>query len=138
MATMRAILVVWLGSLACVLTTADAHAADWPRWGGTTDANMVSAETGLPDLRPSAGEATTRISSPESPHVKWNVRLGGTTWGNATVADGRVFVGTAGPDRKGGAVKCFDEATASLRWQLVSPMRKFAFQSAQEIKNILK
>ena len=30
----------WLASL---------HAADWPRWGGRDDSNMVSEEKGLPE-----------------------------------------------------------------------------------------
>ncbi len=105
--------------------SAAAHAAEWPQWGGTAHRNMVSSETGLPDLRPAAGETTTRLSTEDSPHVKWKVRLGATTWGNPTVAGGRVFVGTGGPDRKGGAVKCFDAATGALVWQLICPAREF-------------
>ena len=122
---MRANITAWLGGLGCLLTAAGVCAADWPRWGGTAQTNMVSTETGLPDLQPPAGEAATRLSAPESPFVKWNVRLGGTTWGNPTATGGRVFVGTAGPDRKGGVVKCFDAGTGTLRWQMISPIRIF-------------
>ena len=86
---------------------------------------MVSSETGLPALRPAVGETTTRLSTEDSPYVKWKVRLGVTTWGNPTVAGGRVFVGTSGPNRQGGAVKCFDAATGTLLWQLTCPVREF-------------
>ena len=125
MTTIRAILAVCLGTLCCVPKTADVWAADWPQWGGTANRNMVSPETGLPDLRPPAGEDTTRLSEEDSPYVKWKVRVGATVWGNPTMADGRVFAGTAGPKGRGGAVKCFDAATGTLLWQLTSPARKF-------------
>ena len=48
--------------------------------------------------------------------------MGSTTWGNPTVAGGRVFVGTF---QEGGAVKCFDAATGQLLWQFLAPQRKF-------------
>jgi outer membrane protein assembly factor BamB len=86
---------------------------------------MTSSETGLPDLRSPAGEATTRLSAADSPYVKWKFSLGTTTWGNPTVADGRVYVGTSGPNRQGGMVKCIDTATGALLWQLHCPPREF-------------
>jgi outer membrane protein assembly factor BamB len=65
-------------------------------------------------------------------NVKWVARLGGAAYGNPTVAGGRVFVGTdamtLGQDRRsaaagGGLVKCLDEATGRLLWQLAVPRR---------------
>ena len=108
-----------------VLLAAASRGADWPQWGRTADRNMVSPETGLPDLRAAAGGDTTEITAEGSPWVKWKVRLGATTWGNPTVADGRVLVGTSGPNREGGTIQCLDAATGTLRWQLVCPPRKF-------------
>src|SRR5437762_2594718 len=69
---------------------------DWPSWGGHDDHNMVSDEKGLPgafvpgDKLPSGGGidlATTK-------NVKWTAHLGTAAYGNPTVANGRVFVGT--------------------------------------------
>ena len=65
-------------------------------------------------------------------NVRWVARLGGAAYGNPTVAAGRVFVGTDDltvtldprfKRTKGGMVKCFDEATGKLLWQLVVPQR---------------
>lgn len=111
-----------------------APAADWPQWGGHDGRNMVSSETGLPDSfvpgekKPSGAGidlATTR-------NVKWVARLGSAAYGNPTVAGGRVFAGTDDltvtddprfKRTRGGLVKCLDEATGTLLWQLVVPER---------------
>ncbi len=121
---MREILLAGITAGAALLA-ATSSGADWPQWGRTADRNMISPETGLPDLRAPAGEDTTYFTSEENPCVKWKVRLGMTTWGNPTATGGRVFVGTSGPNREGGAIKCFDAATGDLVWQLICPARKF-------------
>jgi len=108
-----------------VLLAATSPGADWPQWGRTADRNMMSPETGLPDLRAPAGDDTGYFASDENPWVKWKVRLGATTWGNPTATAGRVLVGTSGPNREGGAIRCLDAATGALRWQLICPLRKF-------------
>jgi len=108
-----------------------AGAEDWPQWGGRDGRNMVSEEKGLPDSfvpgkkRPDG----SGIDPATTKNVRWVARLGSQTYGNPTVADGRVFVGTNDADlndpryrsTKGGAVKCFDEATGKLLWQFVVP-----------------
>ncbi len=127
----------WAAWLACCLVSGTAGwpsatvAKDWPQWGGTDDRNMVSGEKGLPDSfgpgekKPDGSgidPATTR-------NVKWVAKLGSQTCGNATVADGRVLIGTndcfLGDSRyratRGGLVKCFEEQTGRLLWQLVIP-----------------
>ncbi len=126
--------VVGMGLAVGLMTAGGATAADWPQWGGCDSRNMVSKETGLPDSfepgkkMPSGGgidPATTK-------NVKWTVRLGSAAYGNPTVAGGKVFVGTddltvAEDPRftrsRGGLVKCLDEATGQLVWQLVCPKR---------------
>jgi outer membrane protein assembly factor BamB len=111
-----------------------AGAADWPQWGGTDHRNLVSDETGLPSsfVPGQKDPATGNIDLATTQNVKWGVRLGGIAYGNPTVAGGRVFVGTDGMTmdadprftrREGGMVKCFDEATGKLLWQLVTPIR---------------
>ncbi|NLF72874.1 MAG: PQQ-binding-like beta-propeller repeat protein [Candidatus Anammoximicrobium sp.] len=96
---------------------------DWPQWGGRSERNMVSGERNLPDLRPRAGGPATSLNEPGNPYVKWKHRLAASTYGNPTVADGRVFVGTGGPDC--GRVVCLDEATGRLVWELIAPHREF-------------
>ena len=116
--------------LVCVCAVPRVLAADWPQWGGTDHRNMISAEKGLaesfvPGKKSLHGSgidlATTR-------NVKWVARLGSAAYGNPTVANGRVFVGTdtdtlPPPRGPGGLVKCLDEATGQLSWQLVVPER---------------
>lgn len=109
-------------------------AADWPQWGGRDDRNMVAYEKGLPDFfvpgekKPNGDGidlATTR-------NVKWVARLGSQTYGNPTVAGGRVFVGTNDfaigdpkyQSTRGGTVECLDETTGKLLWKLVIPRKE--------------
>jgi len=116
----------WLGSAAL--------AADWPQWGGHDDRNLVSGEKGLPASFEPGKKRTDGggIDMATTENVRWTARLGSAAYGNPTVANGRVFVGTddvtvAEDPRfkrtKGGIVKCFDEATGKLLWQLVVPVR---------------
>src|SRR6476659_8070213 len=87
-------------AVACVaaIVTPLLRAADWPMWGGTPSRNMFSAERNLPasaDLgkaRDSGDDGKIDLSTAKN--VKWAAKLGNTTYGNPTVAGGRVFVGT--------------------------------------------
>ena len=111
-----------------------ACAADWPQWGGRDCRNNVSEEKGLPDWfvpgeKKSGGGG---IDMATTKNVKWVARLGSAAYGNPVVAGGRVYVGTdnltlAEDPRfnrtRGGLVKCFDEATGKLLWQLAVPER---------------
>ena len=74
--------------LAGVAATA-ATAADWPQWGRTGGRNMVSPEKNLP-----ATFTPDKAQAGKSGNVKWVQRLGHSAYGNPTVADGRVYVGT--------------------------------------------
>ncbi len=114
---------VCLGFFGMALWSAAAPADDWPQWGGRSERNMVSGEKGLPDLRPRDGQEAANLNDPASPYVKWKHKLVASTYGNPTVANGRIFVGTAGPDC--GRVVCLDEATGQLVWELVAPHRDF-------------
>ena len=83
-------------------------------WGGSPDRNMVSGETGIPvswDLK--AGK-----------NVKWVSRLGSVTYGNPTIAGGKIFVATnngsvlrPGIEGDKGVVVCLDEKTGKFLWQ---------------------
>jgi outer membrane protein assembly factor BamB len=121
-----------VGRTVCLIACAcGACGADWPQWGGRDERNMVALEKGLPDCfepgtkRPDG----TGIDPQTTRNVRWTARLGSQTYGNPTVAGGRVFIGTndfALNDPKyhasqGGVLKCFQEATGRLLWQLIVP-----------------
>ncbi len=125
----------------CVLTPVIAGlcatalcAADWPQWGGRDCRIMVSTETGLADSftprKISSGNCL--IDSATDDNLKWTARLGTAAYGNPTIAGGKVFAGTdikklVDDPRRGrhhnGLVKCFDEASGALLWQLLVPNR---------------
>ncbi len=122
-----------LAVISLLATSVAAHAADWPQWGGRAERNMVSDETGLPEtFSRGTRERAGGIDSGAAKNVKWVVKLGSATYGNPTIAAGRVYVGTddmnlAGDERlkrtRGGLVQCFDEQTGKLLWRLTVPQR---------------
>ena len=78
------------------LATPPAAAQDWPLWGRDETRNMVSPETGLPSDFV-AGEfigMTDEIDHATTRNIKWIAKLGSQSYGNPTVSQGRVFVGT--------------------------------------------
>ncbi len=92
-----------------------AGTTDWPMWGGTPSRNMVSAAKGLPD--------TWDVKA--KTNVKWVADLGSQTYGNTTVAGGKVFVGTNNEllrdkqqigDR--GVLMAFKQDTGEFLWQI--------------------
>ncbi len=91
-----------------------AKRGDWPMWGGSTDRNLVSGETGIPR----EWDAETRKN------IKWIAPLGSQTYGNPVIVDGKIFVGTNnnGHLRPGitgdkGVIVCVDEKTGKFLWQ---------------------
>jgi outer membrane protein assembly factor BamB len=108
------------------------RAADWTQWGGNDARNQVSPEKHLPESFV-PGEKSAKgggIDLATTQNVRWVQRLGSQTYGNPTVANGRVFVGTNDcyvndpryPETRGGLVKCFRESDGELLWQLPVPM----------------
>lgn len=105
-------------------------AGDWKSWGGDSSRNLYSPEKNLPEsVEPGdyLGE-TENIDIKTTKNVKWVTKLGSQAYGNTTVSNGLVFVGTNNesprdPRHKGdrGIVYCFDEETGELKWQLVVP-----------------
>jgi outer membrane protein assembly factor BamB len=112
------------------VVSASALAADWPQWAGGSERNMVSPETGV------ARDFGAGERSPETGHidpkttsgVRWVVPLGSQTYGNPTVSQGKVFVGTnndaqyrAGVDGDHSVVLAFSETDGSFLWQYTAP-----------------
>jgi outer membrane protein assembly factor BamB len=110
---------------------ADLGAADWPQWGGQDlGRNMYSPAQGLPDrFEPGKFKAgTEEVDLSTTENVKFALKLGSQTYGNPTVAGGKIFVGTNNEsprDRQHqgdrSILMCFDEKTGEFLWQLVVP-----------------
>ncbi len=128
---MNRLLTVWLGAS----TAFTAAAADWPQWGGAPARNMYCPATGLPDhfLPQRNGEiklkpGTEEVDGAGIKNLKWVAKLGSQSYGNVTVAGGRVFIGTNNdpprdPRFQGdrSILLCFDEKTGQMLWHLVVP-----------------
>ncbi len=118
------------GLAALLLTATTVGAQDWPMWGGSISRNMVSNVTGLP-TEFNAGEfigASDQIDASTTHNIKWIAKLGSQAYGNPTIANGRVYVGTNNdsprdPRFKGdrSVLYCFDEATGEMIWMLNCP-----------------
>jgi outer membrane protein assembly factor BamB len=115
---------------AVLLTTAAVSADDWPQWGRTNERNMRSPETGLPDsFDPGKFKLGTEdVDLSTTKNVKWVAKLGSQSFGNVTVAGGKVFVGSNNdsprdPQHQGdrSILMCFNERTGEFLWQLVVP-----------------
>lgn len=121
----------WLaGILSAALHT---QAQDWAQWGGTPERNMYSPATGLPHVFTKGAAAEIKINPTTEAversnlqNVKWVAKIGSQSYGNVTVARGRVFIGTNNepprdPRHPGdrSILLCLDEATGELQWQQV-------------------
>lgn len=118
---------------AALFVCAPTRADDWPQWGRTSARNMYSPAKGLPERfdpgQTKSGSDETDLATTKN--VKYVAKLGTQSYGNATVAQGKVFVGTNNDhprdlqhqgDRS--ILMCFDEKTGELLWQLVVPKLK--------------
>jgi outer membrane protein assembly factor BamB len=117
-------------SVAALVSTS-AYAADWPAWGGADKGrNMFSAEKNLPDrFEPGKfKKGTEEVDLATTKNVKWVGKLGSQSYGNVSVAGGKVFVGTNNDSPRDPSVSgdrsilmVFDEKTGEFLWQLVVP-----------------
>ena len=119
-----------LTPFAAILLPAMAVAADWPQWGGGPSKNMVAPEAkSLPiTCVPGTLDPAGNLSLAGAKNLKWAARLGNQTYGNPTVAAGKVFVGTNNdvprdPKLAGdmSILYCLDEKTGDLVWQFAVP-----------------
>jgi outer membrane protein assembly factor BamB len=110
---------VTAGLLILGIAAGIARAGDWPMYGHDASRNMVApGESGLiSDADPATGR-----------NVLWTAEIGSQSYGNATVAGGRVFLGTNNanphdPKYTGdyGILLCLDEKTGKFDWQLAVP-----------------
>jgi outer membrane protein assembly factor BamB len=114
---MRNRFVTYLSTAALMAATANAGdpgTGDWPMWGGTGDRNMVS-EMKDPPLE-------WDVAS--NKNVVWVADLGSQAYGNPTIGDGKVFVGTNNealrdPNQDGdrGVLMAFRASDGMFLWQ---------------------
>ncbi len=100
-------------------TTLQVGPGDWPQWGGSRQRNNTPPGKNIP----------TVWDSKSGKNIKWSVKLGSETYGNPSIANGKVFIGTnngnghlkrypATVDL--GVLLCLDEATGRFLWQYSS------------------
>jgi outer membrane protein assembly factor BamB len=113
-----------------VLSTLSLSAADWPQWGGRNQRNMYSSEKNLPSAfgKIEFKSGTEDVNTNGIKNLRWVARIGSQSYGNVTVAHGKVFIGTNNepprdPKHPGdrSILLCFDEKTGEFLWQLVVP-----------------
>ncbi len=104
---------------------------DWPQWGGANPGrNMYATAKGLPTRvdpgKPKPG--SDGFDSTTAVNLRWTAKLGSQSYGNVTVAGGKVFIGTNNEsprhNRYAGdrsLLLCFEEATGNYLWQLTTP-----------------
>lgn len=122
--------------VACLAaSTGLAVAEDWPQWGGTDQRNMYAHAKNIPRqfVTDKNGQVqfkpgTDEIVRTNLENLKWVAKLGSQSYGNVTVAHGRVLIGTNNenprdPRHPGdrSILLCFDERTGEFLWQLVVP-----------------
>lgn len=101
---------------------------DWPQWGGTSLRNNTPVGYHIP-TEWEIGDfnfQTGKWNPAGSRNIKWVAKLGSQSYGNAVLADGRIYVGT---NNSGGWLKrypakvdlgcllCFDINTGKFLWQ---------------------
>ena len=119
---------ILLGSV-LVLNLKPSFGADWPMWGKDRTRNMVSDEKNLIfDFNPGEMNDDEVVDMKTTKNIKWVAKLGSQAYGNVTIGNGYVFVGTnnesprdSGKIGDRGVVMCLDERTGELKWQLVIP-----------------
>ncbi len=92
---------------------------DWPQWGGSRLRNNATTGRNIP----TSWDVTT------GRNIKWTAKLGSQSYGNPTIANGKVLIGTnngAGHLKRYpakidlGVMLCLDEETGEFLWQYSS------------------
>lgn len=101
---------------------------NWPQWGGDAAHNNTPVGQNIP-VEWEVGDfdyKTGEWDSTDAKNIKWVSRLGSQTYGNAVVADGKIYVGTNNsggwleryPSKVDlGCLICFDLETGEFLWQ---------------------
>ena len=121
---------ILIGAAALCVAADGLQAADWPDWGRDGSRNLYTPAKSLPNDF-AIGEfkrGTEEVDMATTKNVRWVGKLGSSAYGNTTVSNGRVFVGTNNevprdPKIQGdySMVYCFDEKNGDFQWQLAVP-----------------
>lgn len=124
--------VLALAALSALVTLEglSAQGSDWPQWGRDPSRNMVSPDKGVAgdfDAGKFIGTSDD-IDFKTTKNVKWIAKLGSQSYGNPTVANGRIYVGTNNDSPRDPRIKgdysciyCLNAKDGSLIWQLSVP-----------------
>jgi outer membrane protein assembly factor BamB len=115
----------------------NSHAIDWPQWGGADPGrNMYSPERHLPDhfskqtanAKIEFKSGTEEVDLKSAQNLKWVAKIGSQSYGNVSVAGGKVYIGTNNENPRDkqhqgdrSILMVFDEKTGEFLWQLVVP-----------------
>lgn len=103
---------------------------DWPEWGRDRTKNMAAPDaTGLPaEIHPGRVKRDGTVDLRKAKNIQWVAKLGSQTYGNPTVSNGKLFVGTNNQGRGDARFKgdysllhCLDQATGKVVWTLTVP-----------------
>ena len=107
-----------------------AFSQDWTQWGQTNERNMVSNAKNIPaTFNPGKWDDDKEdFTAVDRKNILWVHKLGSQSYGNPTVAQGQVYVGTNNEVPHNDAIKgdrgvilCLDEKTGQFKWQLTVP-----------------
>ena len=108
-------------------TTANVRPGDWAQWGGSSIRNNTPAGHGIPSTwKTGVDPRNNEFNKSKAKNIKWVARLGSQSYGNAVIANGKVYAGTnngAGHLKRYpvavdlGCLLCFDEEDGRLLWQ---------------------
>jgi len=110
------------------IATRNVGFGDYPQWGGWAGRNNVGQGEKAPlDWHPGEFDRKTDAwISTKARNIKWVAKLGSQTYGNPSVANGKIFVGTNNshgylkaypPEIDLGVLLCFREADGEFLWQ---------------------
>ncbi len=121
----------WLNCLLAVsVASLSVHADDWATWGRTPERNMMSPAKGIvSEFSPGQlKDDSEEIDMLTTKNVKWVAKLGSQSYGNPTIAGGKLYIGTNNEAPRNdkhigdrGNIYCFDEKTGEFLWQMVVP-----------------
>jgi len=107
-----------------------AIAADWPQWGRDQTKNMVAPDAkNLPSTWHAGERSDEGVTDMKTTkNIKWVTKLGSQSYGNPTIAGGKVFVGTNNDSPRDkryqgdhSLLYCLDEKTGEFLWQYTAP-----------------
>jgi len=112
------------------LVSVPVMAQDWPMWGRDHSRNMVAPNATYVPVTWEAGERDDdgNTDMKTTKNIKWVTKLGSQSYGNATIAGGRIFLGTNNDSPRDkryqgdhSLLYCLDEKTGKFLWQLTVP-----------------